>query len=331
MGRMHYFQFVYHKGLRHYRQALSAAQEAGDSELIALSSSGIGQMLFNQGRFGKAEALFDQAVPLFEQIGNRTEWFRALTFHGGALAQMGDYAKGLAEIQRARAWAQEANALSELINSSLHLNGVYAAGGDLTGAIKVSRQAVEMAEESGDRIYVYVGYVHQGWSAARAKQYDLAAACVAKAEAVTQELGSRLGGPDVLATIKAEIAYGAEHVQEAITLAERAVDISREVDSLRSEGLARRTWGQALAALAPPRWDEAETQLAYSVRLFEEGQARLEAARTHVAWGTICCDRGDLDGARAHWEQAAAQWEASGLNHELARTHALLGGLTSKR
>jgi hypothetical protein len=94
--------------------------------------------------------------------------------------------------------------------------------------------------------------------------------------------------------------------------------------------MARRAWGQALAVLAQlvpaegegKEWDEAEAQLAESLRLFESGEARLEAARTHVAWGDACRERGDLTAAQTHWEQAAAQWEASGLEDELARTRA---------
>jgi len=42
------------------------------------------------------------------------------------------------------------------------------------------------------------------------------------------------------------------------------------------------------------QWDEAEAQLAHSLRLLKEGHSRLEAARTRVAWGTVCRDRGDL-------------------------------------
>ena len=78
-----------------------------------------------------------------------------------------------------------------------------------------------------------------------------------------------------------------------------------------------------MAALVHPQWDEAEAQLAESLRLLEAGQSQLEAARTQVAWGTLCRDRGDLAAARAHWERAAAQWEASGLTHELERTREL--------
>jgi hypothetical protein len=142
-----------------------------------------------------------------------------------------------------------------------------------------------------------------------------------------QVLGEPLLRANYLAAIRAEIAYGAGRVQKALVLAERAVNSAQEMGGIFSEGLARRTWGKALAALDPPRWDEAEAQLAHSLRLLEAGQARLEAARTHVAWGAVCRERGDLTAAREHWEQAAAQWETSGLTHELERTRALVDHL----
>jgi tetratricopeptide (TPR) repeat protein len=181
-----------------------------------------------------------------------------------------------------------------------------------------------MAGQSGERAFVYLGHVFQSWATSRAGQYKAAAACAAKAQAVMQELGRRPLVSDWLAAANAETAYGAGRLQEATALAERAVDIAQEMDGIFAEGLARRTWGQALAALAPPQWDEAEAQLTESLRLFESGQARLEAACTHLAWGVVCRDRGDLAAARAHWEHAAAQWKASGLTRELGRTRALL-------
>jgi hypothetical protein len=64
------------------------------------------------------------------------------------------------------------------------------------------------------------------------------------------------------------------------------------------------------------------------VRLFEAGDARLEAARTHVAWGRVAQARGDLEAAHEHFTRAAAQFEASGLEHELNTTRALLAAAT---
>ena len=67
--------------------------------------------------------------------------------------------------------------------------------------------------------------------------------------------------------------------------------------------------------------------MAESLRVLQSGQSWLAAARTHVAWGIVCRDRGDLDAAREHWEKAAAQWEKSKLPWELEKVQLLMGTL----
>ena len=109
-----------------------------------------------------------------------------------------------------------------------------------------------------------------------------------------------------------------------LTLAEQAVAQARAVGNIYSEGMAQRVWGQALARLEPARWNEAEEHLAASLSEFEAGEARLEAANTHVAWGQILRERGNNDAARSHFEQAAAQFERSGLAQQLDETRSLI-------
>ena len=152
---------------------------------------------------------------------------------------------------------------------------------------------------------------------------------MARSQIVLDELGGKIIGADWIAAINAEIAFGMGGIEEALNLAERAVGIARKMGGIFAEGWARRVQGQALAALAPPRWDEAEDQLKESLRLLESGQNRVEAAYTHLAWGSVCRDRGNPTAAREHWEQATAQFEASELVQELERIRALLADLGS--
>ncbi len=107
----------------------------------------------------------------------------------------------------------------------------------------------------------------------------------------------------------------AGRVEEGLTRAERAVELARVVGSNLSEGLAHRVWGQALACLS--RWEEAERHLKASVQVLLSGEVLLEAARSQVAWGLLCRDRGDPASAQEHFGQAIAQFEASGLTREL--------------
>jgi DNA-binding SARP family transcriptional activator/predicted ATPase len=330
MGRAHVVRGSYNEAVRYYRQALAVAQASGDDASIALFTSAIGQATSQQGRFGEAEALLRQVLPLLKRSGNESEWFRALGFHGVNLTQMGRYAEGLAEIQRACAWAEEREAATEISQGYHFLTAAYAESGDWHRSVEAGRQAIETVNESGGPVYLYVGYIFHSWAACYAGQYAAALASVAQAQRLVEDTGEPLIHGDWLAAIHALSAFGAGRIQEAIALAERAVNVAQEVGGIVAEAMARRAWGQALAALETPQWDEAEAQLAHSLRLLESGECRLEAARTNVAWGTVCRDRGDLAGARAHWEQAAAQWEKSGLNHELVRTRALMESLASE-
>jgi tetratricopeptide (TPR) repeat protein len=337
MGKVHIARGAYSESIRYYKQALLVTQESGDDELTLGLSSAIAQAMVQQGRFGAAEAPLRQAMLRLERADRGLEWFGTLGFHGVVLANMGNCAEGLAEIQRACAWARETNAPTEIAQSYHFLASAYILCGDRPRSIEAARQAVETAEQSGDPFYAYVGYFLQSWAALFAEQYAAGTASVAKAQALAQKLGEPLIHGDWLAAVNAEIAFGAGRVQEAIALAQCAIDIAQGADSIIAEAMARRAWGQALAALAPPvlgkaggaQWDEAESQLAHSLHLLEEGQARLQAARTQVAWGAVCRGRGDLAGARAHWEQAAMQWERSGVTHELARARALIESLAT--
>jgi hypothetical protein len=141
-------------------------------------------------------------------------------------------------------------------------------------------------------------------------------------------LGGRVTLPDLVEALHVQIALLAGEVDAALARAEQAVATARAMNGLWGMILAERVWGEALARCTPPRWDEAEAHLAASLRACEEGDARLEAARTHVAWGKVAQARGNLEAACEHFQKAAAQFEASGLEQELNATRALLAAAT---
>jgi hypothetical protein len=150
---------------------------------------------------------------------------------------------------------------------------------------------------------------------------------MSKSKAVGQELGRSLQLADWFAVANAEIALGMGHIEEALILTEKSIELSQQMSGIFAEGLSRRVHGQALAALTPPSWDKAETQLAESLRILQSGESWLAVARTHVVWGTVCRDRGDCDAARKHWEKANALWVKSKLPWEAEKVQVLMSTL----
>jgi class 3 adenylate cyclase/predicted ATPase len=329
MGRAHYVANKMPEAIGYFQQVLEVADELDDPELLATPSFTIGAIMFIQGHQDKAKTLLSKAISASAQMGKWPDWCRALGFHGMALAMSGDCAMGVAEVQRALARAKEINSLSEIAMTNVFLSAAYIFAGDLPNAIEAGRKAVEAAEESKQWLYVCHGRAWQSWAESRMGDFKHAAESMELAQAALQEFDGRVIAADWMAAISAGIALGIRHIEEALALADRAIGIAQEMGGILAEGMARRVRGKALAALTPPRWDEAEADLAESLRLLESGQNRVEAARTYLAWGSVCRDRGDLAAAREHWEQAAAQFEASGLVQELERIRALLADLGS--
>jgi tetratricopeptide (TPR) repeat protein len=327
MGRIHFLSNSMPEAIGYFRKVLAVAQELGDPALLALPSLGIGQVLFFQGHFVKAEPLLRQAIMPLEQLGDWAMWIRAVSVHGETLVATGRYAEGLAECQRAIARARELNFLFGIGFSTLCLSWIYAWAGNLACATETTQQGIEAAEQSGDRIIVYLCYWSRSTAEVCAGQFEAAAQSVAKCQAIAQELGGQLFGGDVFAGYVAEIALGKGQAEKALSLVEQAVAMARKTGDIWAEASARQVWGRSLAALSPPRWDEAEAQMAESLRLCELGEARLHAARTRMHWGIICRDRGNTDAAREHFEKAAAQWTASNIPWELERLNKLIGEL----
>jgi tetratricopeptide (TPR) repeat protein len=237
---------------------------------------------------------------------------------------MGGYAAGMAELQRALLRAQEVGSLE--LTSTVH--GLSAMTllfcGDPHRAIGAARKTVEVAEQSGLWFLVRFGLGFQASAEAWAGQFEAAEATMARVQAISQELGQRLVFEDWFLAAKAQIALGMGRIQEALDLAEQAVVIAQELDSLAGEATALATWGQALSALEPPCCDEAEARFAECLRLIEAVPSPPVAAHTHLVWGTLCRDRGDLAAAREHWEQAAALWEACGITWQVEKARALI-------
>ncbi len=325
MGHAHYLRNELPEALEYYQQVLAVTQgEGGDKELEANTVGTMGRMLAFQGQFGQAVPILLRAVALLETAGNWSDWSFSVGSLALSQAARGDYAAGLAQAQQLLARAEEAKDPRGIGWSQIALAQIYWESGDVPHVVEASRAAIQAGEQSGDRFTVFVGAGLAGWAESGLAQHAAAAAHIAQAKSVAQLLGGQLALTERLAAAEAEIALNMSHNQEAMTLAEQAVAQARAVGSIYSEGLAQRIWGQALAHLEPARWEEAEQHLAASLSAFEAGEARLEAAQTHVAWGRILYERGNNDAARVHFEQAAAQYEASGLAEQLEETRALI-------
>ena len=287
----------------------------------------IGRVMLLQGQFRQTLPFFLQAVEPLERSGNVTEAVVNLGFLGAALAATGRVREGLDQVERGLARALETNHATGVAISRALRAFVLIQAGAAADALEEARLAMAAAERSGDRVYAYTAQGLAAWAEVRLAQPAAADASLARLEEIGQSLGGRLFLADVFAAVRAEAALADLRPDAAMRLAAAVAKAADEDGSVLAGGLARRVLGEALTE-APARHEEAESQFAESLRLLESGDARLEAARTHLAWARLCRRRGQESEARGHVEQAAATFEACGLPVEAERARRDAAGRT---
>lgn len=309
MGRAHTSLNDMRTALGYYRQVLPVAQEFGDEALLAIPASLLGQLLVKQGHLGHGEHWLMRASPILAREEKWSDWAMTHAHLGMALAGQGRYADGLAEVDRALARAREWNHPSGVAQGHLATAAIHMLSDNALRVLEASRAALDLTRRSDDAPLRCFGFAYRGWAENALGQTESALASLMSAQTALQRSDEgQVLGAEIITVYRGQAAFQAGQHTTAARIAEQAAAVSRATGNVIAEGLARRVWGQAAAAP-----DESEAQLAESVTVLEAGACYLEAAHTRLAWARQWQARGEAGHARQHAQQAAAQFEASGL------------------
>jgi tetratricopeptide (TPR) repeat protein len=318
ISSMHMLRNELPLALDYYHRALEEAQAINAVELIAFIRAFVGLIRTDQGYLMEGEKHLAEAWAVLSHAPDRWESNVCLGSYGLCLALRGKAATILPRLEEARDRLEAANNEFSLLPIWNYLCQAQLWAGDVQHAAAGYANLVARAGKAGEFFHFFFALGFHGLILSRLGNHEAAAAEMAQSKAIREKMGGRTLWDNWFAAAEAEIARNAGRPGEAQALAEQAVLAARAVDSIFAEGWAQRVWGEALAK------DEAEPHFAESLSLFELGDARLEAARTHVAWGKLLQARGNADQAREHFQKAAVQFEASSLTHELDQVHTLL-------
>lgn len=324
LGRAYYYYTHPLEALQQFEAMEQLAHHLGGGTLLAVPTSMIGRVLSLQGFFEQALPRFVETFAALEATGNWSDWLWNQGYLGFCLCTQGEVAVGLAAGERALAMAQEKQHPTAIAVSYIFLTMDHWQAGNLEAGLATGQACIETARQSGDWMPLHLAVGFRAWLFSRQGEHAAAQAAFEEYRALAQRLGGRPVYADWFAAAAAELAWAAGDSQEALTLAQRAVAFAQAINGLFAIGIAERIWGLALASLEPDNWEEAERHLAASVAALQAGNARLEVARTHLAWGRAARARQEDAAARTHLLQALAQFRASGMQEEAAQAESLL-------
>jgi len=234
----------------------------------AMPLVGLGLMESNTGTPGRQPALYDEALMLYRQQGDRWGIAFAASFSGW---EEGDPSEISALHGEARTIAQELQdewlAARVDIGQGLH----YAHRGDSALARALFESALVHARHSGDRWFIANALSNAGDVARAQGDFDRAVALLTESLELRRELGNKNSIANSLAGL-GHIARCRHDCLQAEVLFKQALALRREMGNM--QGVVHSLWGFGRVAAMEQRYERA-------ARLFGSVDARCEMLRGH--------------------------------------------------
>jgi len=337
LGQVSRFLSFHYYLIGTYDQAIAAAQRA-----LALATAGgdvVLQALANQclGRAYRAQGDYRRAIDCFEQTVASLDWARRRERFGEAFlpavlsraylawchAELGMFAEG-------RAFGEEGLRIAEVVDHPFSLMwtscviGLLALRqGDLPRALPRLERAVGLCQDADLPVYF-------PWTAAHlVAAYTLDGRVADAVPLLTQALEqtAALERVDMQALCllplgEAQLLAG--HLEDAHTLAERVLALTRAHQERGNQAYALRLLGEIAAQCEPPEIALAETHYQQALALAEELGMRPLQAHYHLGLGTLYATTGQWEQARAALSAAIALYRTMDMTFWLPQAEATL-------
>jgi non-specific serine/threonine protein kinase len=143
------------EAVRLFEQALALQKEIGDKRSIAISLNGLGMVAKNQGDFASAQSYYEESLSIGRELGNRQICANLLNNLGNIAHAQGDRAQERALKEEALAIWRELGD-KPAIATAIHNLGLLAQSeGDLAAAKLFYSESLTIWQEHGDKSMAY--------------------------------------------------------------------------------------------------------------------------------------------------------------------------------
>ncbi|MCX4094474.1 tetratricopeptide repeat protein [Nocardia sp. alder85J] len=313
---------------RRYQQALTIFEELGDRVGMASSYGQLGILAQARGDYAEAERRYQQALTLLEELGDRARM--ATSYHQlGILAQRrGDYPEAERRYQQSLTIEEELGNRVGMASSYGQLGILAQDRGDYPEAERRYQQALTIFEELGNRAGTATGYHQLGRLAQARGDYAEAERRYQQSLTINEELGNRAGTASSYHQLGI-LAQERGDYPEAERRYQQSLTIKEELGN--RAGTAN-SYGQ-LGTLARDRGDypEAERRYQQALTILEELGNRAGMASSYHQLGTLARDRGDYPEAERRYQQALTINEELGNRAGTATSYSAMGELAGQQ
>jgi tetratricopeptide (TPR) repeat protein len=299
----------------HYPEALvihghagQAARRLGDRAAEANAINCLGVMDMRQGRYDRACAHFEQALPLYHAAGDRVGEARVLA-NLGFVAFLIGRDEAIGQLERALTLFRDVGDRSGEARVLASLGFLYLRQDRYGQATEHLKQSAALSRDTGDKGGEGRALGNLGEVELRQGHHREAARYLERATALFREIGDTISETDTLASLglvalrQGRAGLGEDRLRQAL-------DLCRETGDLSSEAAVRNGLGEVFLATGRPA--DALTEYAIALKVATVSRERHDQGRAHEGLARAAQASGDPAGARQHWEEALACYEDLG-------------------
>ena len=203
LGSAAHFRGEYPLAQALHAEALELAQRTGDAQQTGQALSGLGRLALHQGDLDQATAYYTQSMARFAEIGDVRRATLILGNLGVVAINSGDLALAEQRLTKHLDNARRLGDHKLTSGALTNLGLVAYQAGDLDRAAGLHQQALELSEQLGDRRLAVVALGNLGLVAARRKNYPAAAQFHLRSLDLAESVGERRSVAEMLEELAA--------------------------------------------------------------------------------------------------------------------------------
>ncbi len=275
-----------------------------------------GQKLSNQGSYAEAQIIYNLALQIAAQLGDKAGTASTLRNIGNIHNAQGSYAQALEYYRQSLKLAEEISDKALISRAVGNIGIVYSSQGNYTEALQYYQQSLKLAEELGDKIVIGNTLNNLGVVQDLQANYTEALAYFRRSLKLREEIGDRIGIALSLNNIgnvyesQGNYIQALEYFQQSLKLAEEISDKVGITRALNNIGNVHNLQGNYTQALA---------YYQRSLKLREELGNKAGIAATLTNIGVIYEAQGDYARALAYYRTSLKMAEEVGDKERIAR------------
>ena len=286
-----------------WEQALRIYEEIGDRSGVAKSLGNLGVAYDSLGEYNKAIDYHQQSLAITQEIGNRSGVANSLMGLGNAYLYIGEYNKAIDYYQQSLVIKREISDRSGVAKSLGNLGNAYYSLGEYNKAIDYYQQSLAIKREIGDRSGVANSLNNLGNAYNSLGEYNKAIDYHQQSLAIMKEIGDRSGVAKSLGNLG--VAYDSlGEYNKAIDYHQQSLAITQEIGN--RSGVANSLMGLGNAYLYIGEYNKAIDYYQQSLVIKREISDRSGVAKSLGNLGNAYYSLGEYNKAIDYYQQSLA-------------------------